>query len=219
VSAQVVQRDVDSSRPPLKAVPGAGLMEPLRMVLKHQRLRELAISSFTYSGMQMCLGSYLVVALIDLSGFSLAQAGAALSVAMIAGALARLFCGAIADHWIGSRGLLGMLGVTMAISAFVIASIGPQWPGLLVYVAALCYGATAVGWNGVYLAEVARIAPPGRAGAATGASLAVTYAGVVTLPLLFWAVHTATGGYAPSFIVVGLLTLWRGLLFLKRVKT
>ena len=169
--------------------------------------------------MQMCLGSYLVVAFIDMSGFSLAQAGAALSVAMIAGTLARLFCGAIADHWLSSRRLLGVLGVTMSLSAFVIASINPHWPGLVVYAAALCYGATAVGWNGVYLAEVARIAPSGRAGAATGASLAVTYLGVVVLPLVFWAVHAASGGYAASFVVAGSLTLWRGLLFLKRIRT
>ena len=139
------------------------------------------------------------------------------SVAMIAGALARLFCGAIADHWLSSRRLLGILGVTMALSAFVVASINSNWPGFLLYVAALFYGATAVGWNGVYLAEVARIAPPGRAGAATGASLAVTYLGVVVLPLVFWAVHAASGGYAVSFVVAGSLTLWRGLLFLKRV--
>ncbi|MFN0040803.1 MAG: MFS transporter [Burkholderiales bacterium] len=217
-SAQTVQRKLDVAAPFRRAAPGAGLLEPLRMVFKHQRLRELAISSFAYSGMQMCLGSYLVVALIDMSGFSLAQAGAALSVAMIAGALARLFCGAIADHWLSSRRLLGILGVTMALSAFVIASISPRWSGLLVYVAALCYGATAVGWNGVYLAEVARIAPPGRAGAATGASLAVTYLGVVVLPLVFWAVHAASGGYAASFVVAGSLTLWRGLLFLKRIR-
>jgi len=36
--------------------------------------------------------------------------------------------------------------------------------------------------------EVARIAPPGKAGAATGASLAMIYAGVVALPTLFWLI-------------------------------
>jgi MFS family permease len=215
LAAQVVRRDVDSASPLRKSVHGGGLMGPLRLVFELRRLRELAISSFTYSGMQMCLGSYLVIALIDLAGFSLAQAGAGLSVAMISGAVARLFCGAIADNWISSRRLLGVLGVTMSGSAFVIASIGPQWPGVMVFVAALCYGATAVGWNGVYLAEVARIAPTGRAGAATGASLAITYLGVVVLPLLFWAVHAASGGYAAAFVAVGSLTLWRGVLFLR----
>jgi hypothetical protein len=77
------------------------------------------------------------------------------------------------------------------------------------------YGATAIGWNGVYLSEVARIAPGGKAGAATGASLAMTYAGVVVLPMLFWAVHAVSASYAAAFIAVGSLTLWRGVLFLK----
>jgi MFS family permease len=215
LAAQMVQADVDSASRIKRDTQGSGLMGPLRLVFKHRPLRELAVASFTYSGMQMCLGSYLVVSLIELARFSLAQAGAALSVAMISGALARLFCGAIADNWISSRRLLGVLGVAMSLSAFVIASIGPLWPAALVYFAALCYGGTAVGWNGVYLAEVARIAPPGRAGAATGASLAITYSGVVVLPLLFWTVHSATDGYAASFLVVGMLTLWRGLMFLK----
>ena len=215
LAAQTVQREVDSVHPPRHRPRGSGLLEPLRLVFKHHRLRELAISSFTYSGMQMCLGSYLVVSLIDLTGFSLAQAGAALSVAMIAGAVGRLFCGAIADNWIGSRRLLGVLGVSMSLSAFVIATITAHWPGAAVYLIALVYGATAVGWNGVYLAEVARIAPPGRAGAATGASLAMTYSGVVALPSLFWAVHTASGNYAAAFVTVGALTLWRGVLFLR----
>jgi MFS family permease len=217
LAAQVVQADVDAASRVKKDVHGSGLMGPLRLVFKHRPLRELAVASFTYSGMQMCLGSYLVVSLIDLTGFSLSQAGAALSVAMIAGAVARLFCGAIAENWLSSRRLLGFLGVSMSLSAFVIALIGPQWPAALVFVAALCYGATAVGWNGVYLAEVARIAPPGRAGAATGASLAITYSGVVVLPLVFWTVHSASDGYVASFIVVGMLTLWRGLLFFKRL--
>lgn len=214
LAAQVVQHEVDSVNPRKRRPRGGGLLEPLRLVFKHHRLREMAISSFTYSGMQMCLGSYLVVALIDLTGFSLAQAGAALSVAMIAGAVGRLFWGAIADNWVASRRLLGFLGVTMSACAFVTAAIGPHWSGAAVYAIAFVYGATAVGWNGVYLAEVVRIAPPGQAGAATGASLAMTYSGVVALPSLFWLVHTASG-YAAAFVAVGSLTLWRGVLFLR----
>jgi hypothetical protein len=35
------------------------------------------------------------------------------------------------------------------------------------------------------------------------------------LPLLFWAVHAASGGYAAAFVAVGSLTLWRGVLFLR----
>ena len=47
------------------------------------------------------------------------------------------------------------------------------------------FGATAIGWNGVQLAEVARHAPPGEAGAMTGATGFVTFSGVVVGPPLF----------------------------------
>jgi esterase/lipase superfamily enzyme len=84
-----------------------------------------------------------------------------------------------------------------------------------VFVVSFVYGATAVGWNGVYLSEVARIAPPGRAAAATGASLAMTYSGVMVLPTLFWAIVALSGSYAAAFVATGLLTLWRGAYLLR----
>jgi len=46
-------------------------------------------------------------------------------------------------------------------------------------------------------------------------SIRPALSGVVVLPLLFWAVHAASGGYAAAFVAVGSLTLWRGVLFLR----
>ena len=181
--------------------------------MSHPQLRELAISSFTFSGMQMCLGSYLVVALTARAGFSITAAGAALSVAMIGGVIGRLAWGVVADWWFSPRSLLGFLGVTMSAAAFFMAAVSTQWPVVAIYLLAFVFGASAVGWNGVYLAEVARIAPTGRAGAATGASLAMTYSGVVVLPLLFWVVQMSTESYGTAFVSIGVLSLFRGLLF------
>ena len=67
-----------------------------------------------------------------------------------------------------------------------------------------------------YIAEVARIAPTGRAGAATGASLAMTYSGVVFLPTFFWLIHLVTESYVWGFLALGTLTIWRGLLFFSK---
>ena len=53
VSAQPIQRRVDGAQPHRQAVRGTGLLEPLRLVFSHHRLREMAISSFAFSGMQM----------------------------------------------------------------------------------------------------------------------------------------------------------------------
>jgi hypothetical protein len=90
-----------------------------------------------------------------------------------------------------------------------------SWPYIAMLIVSFVYGTSAIGWNGVYLAEVVRMAPPGKAGSATGASLAMTYAGVVFLPTIFWAIVHSSGSYAAAFVAVGSLTLWRGVLFLR----
>jgi predicted MFS family arabinose efflux permease len=212
---QLVRGRVDrGSRAPDKAT-GAGLLQPLRLVLSQRKLREMGLASFTYSGMQMCLGSFLVVFLHDQAGFGLGAAGAALSVAMVGGIGGRLFWGVVADHWVKPRLLLGLLGIGMAVAAFGTALITAAWPAVLVFPLSAIYGATAVGWNGVYLSEVAHAAPAGRAAAATGASLALTYAGVIVLPSMFWAIVAMGGSYAAAFTAAGLLTLWRGSFLLR----
>jgi len=193
----------------------ASLLEPLRLVLAHPRLREMAFASCTYSGMQACLSTFLVVYLSQRIGFSVPVAGAALATAMTAGIIGRISWGVVADNGVKPRALLGILGVAMSVGAALTATFTDTWPLAAIFAVSFAYGATAIGWNGVYLSEVARIAPAGKAGAATGASLAMTYAGVVVLPMLFWAVHAVSASYAAAFIAVGSLTLWRGALFLR----
>lgn len=214
-AAQPIQHGIDSLQPHRNVARGTGLLEPLRLVFAHARLREMAISSFAFSGMQMCLGTYLVVVLTDRAQLSVSVAGGALSVAMVAGIFGRLFWGVLADYGFSARPVLGLLGVMMAVCAALVTLIDDTWTVGLIYGLSFLFGASAVGWNGVYLAEVAHIAPPGQAGSATGASLAMTYSGVVFLPSVFWLAHALTDSYAPGFIFVGLLTLWRGVLFFR----
>ena len=215
ISAQPIQRNIDSTQTGRSVARGSGLLEPLRLVFSHMRLRELAISSFAFSGMQMCLGTYLVVVLIERAQLSVAVAGAALSVAMVGGILGRLFWGVLADFGFPSRGVLGFLGVVMAVCAALVTLIDGSWPMGVIYVLSFLFGASAVGWNGVYLAEVAQIAPPGQAGSATGASLAMTYSGVVVLPSVFWISHAIADSYIPGFLIVGSIALWRGMVFFR----
>ena len=77
-------------------------------MLQNKKLRELGFSSFTYSGMQMCLGSYLVLTLIQKYDFNLEKAGYFLSVAMIAGIVARPMAGIISDKISNARLVLAL---------------------------------------------------------------------------------------------------------------
>ncbi len=186
------------------------LAEPLRYLWRHRALRELALASFAFSGTQMCLGTFLVVFLHERGGLTLHAAGAALSTAMIAGAIGRILWGVLADRLMAPRRLLATLSVAMALAALATATIQAQWPYLLVLTVSFLFGLTAIGWNGVYLAEVARLAKESNPAAATGGSLFITYVGVVTLPALFWLIIVVTDSYAAGFCVSALIALWRG---------
>jgi predicted MFS family arabinose efflux permease len=216
LAVQPWRDQIDRDRSAYHAGKPSGMIGPLHLVLSHPRLREMGLASFSYSGMQMCLASYLVVYLYERAGFSVPGAGAALSTAMAAGIGGRIFWGVVADRWVAPRLLLGGLGVAMSLGAFGMAGIGEHWPLFAVLALSVAWGATAIGWNGVYLAEVARTVPAGQAAAATGGTLAMTYFGVVVLPLMFWALIAATGSYAAAFVALGCLTLWRAVYFFRR---
>ena len=72
------------------------------------------------------------------------------------------------------------------------------------------YGATAIGWNGVFLATVARLVPPQQAATATSGSLFFTYFGVVVGPPLFGAVAAGAGRLGIGFLLLALPLLWAG---------
>ena len=78
------------------------------------------------------------------------------------------------------------------------------------------FGVTAIGWNGVQLAEVARHSPRGHAGAVTGAAGFISFSGVVAGPPVFALMATSTGSYATGFGLMGLASLACGARLLRR---
>ena len=64
----------------------------------------------------------------------------------------------------------------------------------------------------MYLAEVARLAPEGKAGIVTGGTLFFTFSGVVVGPPIFGAIAGVTGSYAVSFLAFAAATFVFGLL-------
>jgi hypothetical protein len=67
-----------------------------------------------------------------------------------------------------------------------------------------------VGWNGVFLAEVARLAPRDRVSDVTGGSSFFTFLGVVFTPSLFHAALSVTGSYGTTYALFGLPALLVG---------
>jgi MFS family permease len=111
----------------------------------------------------------------------------------------------------GASRMLATLAVVVAVSAVGTALLQADAPQVLVLIVLSLFGASAIGWNGVYLAEVARQAPAGKASVATGGTLAMTFLGVVVGPPLFGLIAAASGSYGlayASLVVPAGLCLW-----------
>ncbi|MDQ3215971.1 MAG: MFS transporter, partial [Pseudomonadota bacterium] len=80
-----------------------------------------------------------------------------------------------------------------------VLAIDASTPGWIVVALMAAFGATAVGWNGVYLAAIARLAPSGQTAFVTGGALAFTYLGVVIGPPMFGAIAEASGSFSVAF--------------------
>jgi MFS family permease len=192
-----------------------GITDPLKLVYSLPSIRELAVMSFFFAAMQVCLSTYFVSFLTTALNVPLVQAGLTLTVALTAGIVGRIVWGGIADRLVAPRKMLGVLGIVMSISAAATFVFTHSWPYTAVLVVSAFFGASAVGWNGVYLAEVVRLAPQGKAGTATGGTLFFTFFGGVIAPPLFGALAGAGHRYSFSYLVfavpiflLGLLLVW-----------
>jgi MFS family permease len=209
--AQPLRAAFDADRDPVHRIAAADLAGTLRYTLGDARLRRLAFSSFCFASLQVCLITFLVAHLTLNLGFSLVQAGLMLTVAQAGGVVARIVWGAVADRWGRPMILLGLIAVGMGLSALALARFTPQWSTAAIALVCAAFGATAIGWNGVYLAHVARLAPPGKAGDATGGSLAFTFCGVLFGPPAFAFLVEGGVSYAAAFVLLALPAVACGL--------
>ncbi len=216
VALQPWRRQYDDEREDARHSGPASHLALIRMVFAHAKLRQVALTSFAYAGIQLCLASYLVVYLTERAGLSLVGAGAVFSLAMTGGVVGRVVWGAVADYLGSARIVLGSLGVSMGLCAFAIAQLSPQWPYAAVIALCVVFGASAIGWSGVFVAEVARVAPDGNVALATGASLTFTYLGPVVMPFVYWLVVVLTNSYPLAFMLVGAAALIAGFSYFRK---
>ena len=214
--AQPLRAALDADRQPAQPLALQALFKPIGMVLGQPSLRALAACSFLFSAVQVSTTAYMVTYLNESLGMTLLAAGAALSVSQLAGVVGRIAWGAVADRGRGPRNTLKLLAARMEVGSVLAALLRPQWRRRLIWAIVALLGASAIGWNGVYLATVARQAPPGQAGVATGGTLLFTFMGVVCGSPAFGALAGASGSYRIAFAALALpaalalgLLVWR----------
>ncbi len=213
---QPLRARFDASREIGRRMAFGGSLHTLRMVWDHVPVRELAISTFFFASMQSCMATYLVAQAHWGAALSPVQAGLVLACAQASGVFGRIAWGWISDHWVRPAHLLAWLALAMGVCACLAGMLRPAWPMAAVIALAIAFGATATGWNGVYLAEVARLAPAGMAGVLTGGTLFFTFAGALCAPPAFAAVATLSGDLGAGYLTLGVGLVVLGILLHRR---
>jgi len=200
-ASQPTRTSLDIHHGPGEGFSLAAMVGPLKTVIRNPALLELSLAGFAFASVQVSLTSFLVVYLNGELQWSLVASGLALTCATLSAVIGRIFWGAVADRWLAPTRVLSIIGSGSAVCGIVMAVATPDWPAWVMLPLAALYGATAIGWNGVQLSELARRAPAGSAGAVTGASGFVTFGGVVLGPLVYAALSGLTGSYRTGFLV------------------
>ena len=179
--------------------------EGMALLWRLPQLRWLSVASMFMSGVQLCLSSFAVTMLVQEAGYGLVAAGVMLSVAQGAGVTGRIAWGWIADRFGNCLSLLLKLSAVMVVCCGAMAFATPQWSPTMTALLFLVFGASAIGWNGLFLAEVARLSPPGKVSVATSGAMVWNFAGILIGPALFALVYRVNGSYTFTF---GLLSLF-----------
>lgn len=99
----------------------------------------------------------------------------------------------------------------LVLCAGGIALFSADSPRLAITLVCAAFDTTAIGWNGVFLSEVARQAPLGNPGDATGGALFFTYLGVlVGLPIFAMMVESGMS-YPAAYVLIAVPALACGL--------
>jgi MFS family permease len=206
-------RAVPALRAPAGAAPQrASPRAALRSMWACAPLRRLVPMALAFSAMQATLNGFLASHAARHWEIDPIRAGWLLATAQAGGLVGRLLWGWLATRSGSAVAWLFGLGLGMTACAVGVAAVPAGMPGVALGVLAFAFGLTASGWNGVFLAEVARLSP-GREAAHTGALLMLSYAGLVVGPLLHAGLSTRVApgaGYAAMAAACALacIALW-----------
>ncbi len=203
----------DTDRDPAAPLGLSAIGETIRSAWSPE-VGTITAMAMCYVGLQFVHTSFIVVFLVETQGRSLAAAGGLFSIATLVAIPGRILWGWLGGRFVAPRRLLAGIGFGTALAFGAMALLPTAAPNLLLLGALVLNSATVMAFHGLMLAEVARLAPPGRAGSVTGGVLFFAQIGQIVLPPLFGLVALATGYriawavFALPAVVMG-AWLWR----------
>jgi MFS family permease len=185
----------------------SNLTEPLAVLFREADLFRLALVGSFFAIGQGAWLTFLVTMGVSHLGLDFAAAGVLFAVMQATGVVGRMLLGWIADRLGSGQRTLQIVAVTSALSSLALALATPEWGFAALCVLAAIAGVTVSSWNGVQLAEIARLAPKGRVAEASAGATIIIFIGYIIGPVIFSVVLTAIGRYDVALVVIAIITL------------
>ncbi|MBI4507527.1 MAG: MFS transporter [Chloroflexi bacterium] len=200
VLASARERELPATGRSAKAAAG------LRELLRQPTLWAASAVAAAFSAAQFITTTYLALYTKEVHAQDAVSAATFLAWALAGGFVGRIFWGVVSDClWGGARGpVLALIGLIATLAALALGLATAPWPPLLLVAIALVLGASAIGWNGVYLTVLAETADPRTVGTVTAVGLMVANLGLAGGPPLFGWIVDLTGSYRWGWWLVAL---------------
>ena len=211
---QPLRKIFDIDRDPNRTFRLSDAPRTIKSVLKDPALRNLSLASFAFNGMQQTMTAYFVIYMTTI-GYDLVAAGYIFAASVAVAVPGRILWGWLGSFHVAPRLVMAGLALGIATSATLTGFFSASWPLAAIGLVAAVLSATAMSWHGILLAETARLAPPGMAGAVTGGVLSFGQMGALLGPLVYAALLGITGSYGIGFVACGLPSLFVGVNLLR----
>jgi MFS-type transporter involved in bile tolerance (Atg22 family) len=176
------------------------IKKPFAALTTHPDLFKLALSGTCMAVGQGVWISFLVTLLVRLLGMSLTTAGLYFSIMQITGVFGRILLGFIADRLGSGRATLRLTAVLSVLTTLALIFMDKDWPHWAIALLCGTAGVTVTSWNGVQIAEIARLAPLDHLREASSGATLILFCGYIIGPVGFALSMALTGG-----VLVGLI--------------
>lgn len=210
LTVEPVRKKLDA---PLRSAKGPKLGALLLNISMRQALRahpdlpRVTYGGFAAASVQGSVFALLVTFLVERAGFDLITAGLIFSAMHLSGFAARIAFGYASDRFFRPQLLLAALAAVGVATLLILLLVGGRVSFTVVIVLAAVIGATVSGWNGVMMAELARLSPPGLVASVSASAVTCIYLGYMIGPVVTSGLIGLSGSYLLGFapVMTGLL--------------
>lgn len=189
------------------------LLSAWQVALSAPATRRLALVAGAYGINQAALTTYLVTSLVWFHDMSVSRAAGFLAVATVAGATARIVFGVTSVRFGRADLHLGLLGLLSGAAWLLLLWPTPSF--FQIFIGSALLGISAMGWNGILLAQIGLAAPKGKTAEAISSGTSFAYLGVLVAPLIYVQLDhvlnsrkAALAGLSFLAIAAGAALLW-----------